>query len=84
MCCHARPGRLNSKACTATGLCRGAETPHLDSHTCGRQVHLKRFQQNARGRLRKIGGAVAFPLHLDMGPFCEVLPCFTLLHCGFA
>lgn len=77
VCCHARPGRLNSKACTGTGLCRGAKIPHLDSHTCWRQVHLKRFQQNARGRLRKIGGAVAFPLHLDMGPFCEVLPCFT-------
>ena len=35
------------------------------------QVHLKRFQQNARGRPRKIEGAVAFPLHLDMGAFCE-------------
>ncbi|KAK9843494.1 hypothetical protein WJX81_005881 [Elliptochloris bilobata] len=29
-------------------------------------VHLKRFQQNARGRLRKIEGAVVFPLHLDL------------------
>ena len=36
-----------------------------------RQVHLKRFQQNARGRPRKIEDAVAFPLHLDMGAFCE-------------
>ena len=34
-------------------------------------MHLKRFQQNARGRPRKIEDAVAFPLHLDMGAFCE-------------
>ena len=34
-------------------------------------MHLKRFQQNARGRPRKIEDAVALPLHLDMGAFCE-------------
>ncbi len=38
------------------------------------KVHLKRFQQNGRGRLRKIEGVVTFPLHLDLGPFCEVAP----------
>jgi len=41
------------------------------------KVHLKRFQQNGRGRLRKIEGVVSFPLHLDLGPFCEVAPAPT-------
>ncbi|KAA6420994.1 MAG: ubiquitin carboxyl-terminal hydrolase 2-like [Trebouxia sp. A1-2] len=34
-------------------------------------VHVKRFQQDMRGRLSKIDGAVPFPLHLDLTPFCD-------------
>ena len=34
-------------------------------------VHVKRFQQDMRARLSKIDGAVPFPLHLDLTPFCD-------------
>ena len=34
-------------------------------------VHVKRFQQDMRGRLSKIEGAVPFPLALDLSSFCD-------------
>lgn len=34
-------------------------------------LHLKRFQQELSGRLRKIDGPVPFPKELDMSPFCD-------------
>lgn len=34
-------------------------------------IHLKRFQQDMRGRLRKIDGAVTFDFDLDITPFCD-------------
>ncbi|KAK9823922.1 hypothetical protein WJX72_006365 [[Myrmecia] bisecta] len=34
-------------------------------------VHLKRFEQDLRGRLRKINGPVPFGFDLDIAPFCE-------------
>jgi hypothetical protein len=33
--------------------------------------HLKRFQQDGRGRLRKINGTVPFPRELDVSQFCD-------------
>lgn len=33
-------------------------------------LHLKRFQQDLSGRLRKINGSVPFPQELDLTPFC--------------
>ena len=42
-------------------------------------LHLKRFQQDLSGRLRKIDGPVPFPKALDMSPYCdpEVTFCCT-------
>ena len=34
-------------------------------------MHVKRFQQDMRGRLSKIDGAVPFPIHLNLTPFCD-------------
>ncbi len=34
-------------------------------------LHLKRFQQDLSGRLRKIDGPVPFPPELDLSPFCD-------------
>ena len=34
-------------------------------------LHLKRFQQDLRGRLRKIDGPVPFPRELDLSSFCD-------------
>lgn len=34
-------------------------------------LHLKRFQQDMRGRLRKISGSIPFPADLDITPFCD-------------
>ena len=34
-------------------------------------LHLKRFQQDLSGRLRKIDGPVPFPRKLDLSPFCD-------------
>eukprot|EP00873_Tetraselmis_striata_P042528 jgi/Tetstr1/462792/TSEL_007743.t1 len=34
-------------------------------------VHLKRFQQNMRGRLEKISGSIPFDFHLDLSQFCD-------------
>ena len=34
-------------------------------------MHVKRFQQDLRGRLSKIAGAVAFPINLNLTPFCD-------------
>lgn len=34
-------------------------------------LHLKRFQQDMRGRLAKIKGRVPFPADLDITPFCD-------------
>ena len=34
-------------------------------------VHVKRFQQDMRGRLSKIDGVIPFPLNLDLTPFCD-------------
>ena len=34
-------------------------------------LHLKRFQQDLRGRLRKIDGPMPFPRELDLSPFCD-------------
>ena len=34
-------------------------------------VHVKRFQQDMRGRLSKIDGAVPFPINLNLAPFCD-------------
>ena len=38
-------------------------------------VHVKRFQQDMRGRLSKIEGAVPFPLTLDLSSFCDPQVC---------
>ena len=35
------------------------------------QVHLKRFQQDLRGRLRKIDGPIPFDFRLELRPFCD-------------
>ena len=34
-------------------------------------VHLKRFKQDMRGRLSKIGGHISFPVTLDLQPFMQ-------------
>jgi hypothetical protein len=34
-------------------------------------LHLKRFQQDMRGRCGKINGAVPFPADLDITPYCD-------------
>ena len=34
-------------------------------------LHLKRFQQDLSGRLRKINGPVPLPQELDISPFCD-------------
>jgi ubiquitin carboxyl-terminal hydrolase 16/45 len=34
-------------------------------------LHLKRFQQDMRGRLQKIRGRIPFPADLDIHPFCD-------------
>ena len=34
-------------------------------------LHLKRFQQDLSGRLRKINGPMPFPRELDLSPFCD-------------
>lgn len=34
-------------------------------------LHLKRFQQDLSGRLRKIDGPVPFPGALDLSPYCD-------------
>ena len=34
-------------------------------------VHVKRFQQDMRGRLSKIDGAVPFPINLNLNSFCD-------------
>ena len=33
--------------------------------------HLKRFQQDARGRLRKIQGGIPFARELDLAQYCD-------------
>ena len=47
----------------------------LSQGECGRApevltLHLKRFQQDLSGSLRKINGPVPFPQELDLSPFC--------------
>ncbi len=46
-------------------------------------LHLKRFQQDMRGRLRKISGSIPFPADLDITPFCDpkVTQLIVLLAC---
>ena len=40
-------------------------------------IHLKRFRQDARGRLVKVSGHIAFDLDLDMTSFCNPQACLT-------
>lgn len=34
-------------------------------------IHVKRFQQDMRGRLSKLAGRLPFTLGLDLHPFCD-------------
>ena len=57
---------------TATGLDLMNEPAHVCCRTPSLlSVHLKRFQQDMRGRLSKISGHIPFGFDLDLRPFLE-------------